>query len=82
MALDSQQLAVIMIVAKTGFNVIAMFAKSYFALPVNHNKLDHFFDWNIYNFTCLPILEGNIIVMISKMELKSDIGQEKYDTQW
>ena len=36
MALYSQQLEVISIVAeKTGFNVRAMFDKSYFALPVN-----------------------------------------------
>ena len=27
---------------KTGFNIIAMFALSYFSLPVNHNTLHHF----------------------------------------
>ena len=38
-----------------------MFAQLYFALPVNHNTLQHSFAWIFYRFTCLPILEGGII---------------------
>ena len=38
-----------------------MFAQSYFALPELHNILHHFFAWTFYHFTCLPILEGDII---------------------
>ena len=60
MALDSQQLVVIRIVVKKGFNVQAMIDQYYFALPVNHNTLHHFF-WNFNHFTFLPILEGAII---------------------
>ena len=36
-----------MIVVKKGFIVIAMFAQSSFSLPVNHNILDHLFDWKV-----------------------------------
>ena len=43
MVLDSQQLVVISIVVKNSFNVRDMFAQSYFALPLNHNTLHHFF---------------------------------------
>ena len=63
MELESQQLVVISIVVKKGFNVRAMFAQSYFALPVLHNVLHHFFSWAFYHFTCLPILEGYIIII-------------------
>ena len=52
---------VINIVVKKGFNVRDMFAQCYFALPVNHNTLHHFFAWKFYHFTCLNILEGAII---------------------
>ena len=60
-SLDSQQLGVIKIVKKTGFNVRATFDQSYFAPPVLHNILHHFFAWKFYHFTYLPILEGYII---------------------
>ena len=60
MELESQQLVVISIVVKKGFNVRAMFAQSYFALPVLHNVLHHFFSWAFYHFTCLPISEGSL----------------------
>ena len=43
MTLEYQQLVVIRIVLKTGFNVRAMFVQFYFALPVNHNTLHHLF---------------------------------------
>ena len=51
---------VIVIVVKTGFNVRDMFHQYYFSLSVNHNTL-HFFAWTFYHFTCLPILEGDVI---------------------
>ena len=46
-----------------GFNIRAMFSQSYFALPVNHNTLHNFLDCKFYHFTCLPILEGAIIMI-------------------
>ena len=45
---------------KTGFNVRAIFAQYYFALPVDHITLHYFFAWKFYYFACLPILEGDI----------------------
>ena len=35
---------------KISFNVIAMLAQSYFALPLNQNILDHFFAWRFSSF--------------------------------
>ena len=61
MVLESQQLVVIIIVVKNRFNVRYMFDQSYFALPVHHNTLHYFFAYTFYHFTCLPILEGDII---------------------
>ena len=46
---------------KKKFYFRAMFAQSYFALPVNHNTLHHCFAWTFDHFTSLPILEGAII---------------------
>ena len=62
-SLDSQQLGVIKIVKKTGFNVRATFDQSYFAPPVLHNILHHFFAWKIYYFTCLTTPKGDIILI-------------------
>ena len=65
MALDYQQLVVIRVVAKKSLNVRATSTKSYFSQPVNHNILHDFFAWTFYQFTCLPILEGDIIGITS-----------------
>ena len=46
---------------KTGFNVRAMFAKSYFAFPVLQDILHHYFVCKLYHFVCLPILYGDIV---------------------
>ena len=46
---------------KEGLDVRALFDKSYFALPVNHNTLHHFFAWKFYRLTLFPILEGETI---------------------
>ena len=52
MALESQKLVAVSIVLKTGFNVRAMFAQSYFALPILHNILHHFL---LGNFIILSV---------------------------
>ena len=36
---------------KKGFNVIAMFDQTYFALPVNHSTLHHLFAWTFYHLS-------------------------------
>ena len=46
---------------KKYFNVRSIFYQSYFVLPVQHNILNHFFAWKFYYFTCLPIMEGDIV---------------------
>ena len=46
-----------------GFNVRYTFAKYYFALPVLHNILNHFFAWTFYHFTCLRKMKGDIVWM-------------------
>ena len=52
-------------VEKTGFNVRAMFAQSYLALPVLNNILHHFFAWTFHHFTFSPILEDDIVRTIN-----------------
>ena len=61
MALESQKLVVIRIVVKEGFNVRAMFLQFHFALLVLHNILHHCFALKFCHFTCLLILEGDIV---------------------
>ena len=50
---------------KSGFNVRAMFSQSYFSLPVLHNILNHFLTRTFDQFTCLPILEVDINIIIN-----------------
>ena len=38
-----------------------MFSQYYFAQPLLHNILYHIIDLEFYRFTCLRILEGDII---------------------
>ena len=45
---------------KKSFNVRDMFAR-YFSLPANQNILHPIFAWKSHHFTCLPILEGDIL---------------------
>ena len=46
---------------ETGFCGRAMFVQYNFALPVLHNILHHFFACKFYHFTCLTVLEGDMV---------------------
>ena len=42
-----------------------MFDKSYFELKVLHKIFHNLFAWTFYHFTCLPLLEGDIVRIIN-----------------